>query len=457
MERSARTKLDGSRFSGFKYSIVSPWGSIPIPHMGDIVAPHPGDIHKPGKRSSFFEKRRMEKVEIEWDRTCAGFGIRNNVNGTKNYVAKICARGRARWFTIGSLELVKTSDARELVERMKLIAKSGGDPGVLLAEFHGKGGGKPPDIGDHVSFGMFFERYIEDYAKSQKEGSWHKDKQRVEFHLMTYWRDRPLASIRRADFLAIFTKISKKHPTAANRLKETVTSIFKYAIIAEHYPDNVPLPTFGIPKNKEYPREERIEDCELPGLMRVLKRYPEEGSEAKKESRLLHRNAILLCIFLGLRHGEAKTLRWDMFNFDAGILTLRGRVGKERNTKNSKSLRVVISPALGRLIQTFPRRPGNPYVFPAPGQRNHKSHLARLDKHWEIIRAKAQLDHITIHDLRRTFGCLILDQTGNITIVRDLMNHSETYTTQRYSFYNTQQTAPVLEQYHARLEKLLEC
>lgn len=47
----------------------------------------------------------------------------------------------------------------------------------------------------------------------------------------------------------------------------------------------------------------------------------------------------------------------------------------------------------------------------------------------------------------RTFGCFVLNQTGSLPMVRDLLNHSDQHVTAVYGFYDTKDMRPVLEEH----------
>lgn len=384
---------------------------------------------------SFLSSQRMQKTKFEWDKSCPGLGIRFNTNGTKVFLCRIhLPGGKYKEYTLGPIDVIRPNDARELVSRMKLIAKSGGLPDSLYLEFLKSAG--IANCPDAIKFSTYVDHYIENYAKVYKK-SWLKDKQRIDRYLMPEWGSRDLGSITYGDFMVIFKKLTKdEKKIAANRLKETATTLFKQAIISGHLPSDHKLPTDGVRKHAETPRREKLEPAHVPRLLRAIKNYPDP----------IYRNAFLLIIFLGLRHSECKQLRWDWFDFDAQVLTIK-------KTKNKRPHRVPITPSLCRLVKSF-EKTNSPYVFPSPVRE--AAHIARLDKAWEKIRTEAGLPELRIHDLRRTFGCMILDQTRDRTMVRDLLNHTDQHITAVYGFYDNYQMSPVLEKHGAKLLDMLE-
>ena len=60
---------------------------------------------------------------------------------------------------------------------------------------------------------------------------------------------------------------------------------------------------------------------------------------------------------------------------------------------------VSLSPAAVRLLAGLPRAAGNPWVFPGRGRGRH---LRSIDDAWKIVRGRATLDDVRLHDLRHT-------------------------------------------------------
>jgi integrase len=74
----------------------------------------------------------------------------------------------------------------------------------------------------------------------------------------------------------------------------------------------------------------------------------------------------------------------------------------------------------------------NEYVFPARSESGHKSHTA-IEKPFRNLRKKLKLDKdLVLYSGRHTFATDILDRTGNIKLVGDLLGHASPVTTARY-------------------------
>ena len=72
----------------------------------------------------------------------------------------------------------------------------------------------------------------------------------------------------------------------------------------------------------------------------------------------------------------------------------------------------------------------SPYVFPA-----HRSdgHYEGTPKVWRIIRAKAGLEDVRLHDLRHSFASIAVSGGASLPIIGALLGHTNSATTQRYA------------------------
>jgi len=74
----------------------------------------------------------------------------------------------------------------------------------------------------------------------------------------------------------------------------------------------------------------------------------------------------------------------------------------------------------------------NEYVFPARSKSGHKSHTA-IEKPFRNLRRKLGLDpELVLYCCRHTFATDMLDKTGNIKLVGDLLGHKSPVTTAKY-------------------------
>lgn len=80
------------------------------------------------------------------------------------------------------------------------------------------------------------------------------------------------------------------------------------------------------------------------------------------------------------------------------------------------------------LLAAIERQEGNPYVL--PGQR-YGQPLVNLHKPWTRLCQQAGLPQVRPHDLRHTYASLGVSMGLSLPIVRAVLGHQHTATTQR--------------------------
>ena len=132
--------------------------------------------------------------------------------------------------------------------------------------------------------------------------------------------------------------------------------------------------------------------------------------------------AFRLLMLTGCRKSEILTLRWEDVDLDAGELRLRDAKTGARA--------VAISPSARRVLEGLPRVPGNPWVIAGtkPGRR-----VTNINSAWLLIRARAGLNDVRVHDLRHSFASRALALGESLPMIGKLLGHRKVQTTARYA------------------------
>ena len=158
----------------------------------------------------------------------------------------------------------------------------------------------------------------------------------------------------------------------------------------------------------EQPIAQRIEL--LPGeARRTAYATPQQLRRLMAAADHRLRDAILLAALTGLRRGELLAATADMI--DHGALVLPPAI-----TKTNRA-RVVPIPA-----EAMPAARRLPIALGA----------ANLHKLWNEARIAAGLPHLRWHDLRRSYGTLLLQSGASLADARDLLGHGDVKTTSIY-------------------------
>ena len=91
----------------------------------------------------------------------------------------------------------------------------------------------------------------------------------------------------------------------------------------------------------------------------------------------------------GCHRNEILTLRWEDVDLDANELKLSDCKTGPRT--------ISLSPEAANALVDLPRAPDNPWVIPG---RIKGTYMRNVNDPWKIIRGRAGLDDVRIHDLR---------------------------------------------------------
>lgn len=151
----------------------------------------------------------------------------------------------------------------------------------------------------------------------------------------------------------------------------------------------------------------------------------------------MHRLMLLLTFYCGLRKGELLGIRVNSFNWDAfkstrktGELTVFGKGNKER-------IAYVPVPIMNRIVDYINKRISkelfkeNPYLFPSSVWEKHL-HPRKWNTLLSEYSKKALDKEITPHQIRHSFGSLLLKRKVDLMHIKELMGHSNISSTQIY-------------------------
>ena len=115
-------------------------------------------------------------------------------------------------------------------------------------------------------------------------------------------------------------------------------------------------------------------------------------------------------------------MRWEDVDRTAGELRLR-------DAKAGPRMVPLTGPVLA-VLDGIPRIDGTPWVL--VGQRPGTG-LTKLDNYWSIIRVKAGLGDVRIHDLRHSYASRALALGESLPTIGKLLGHRKVGTTARYA------------------------
>lgn len=340
------------------------------------------------------------------DKTLPGFMLRVSPNGgARSYAVRYDVRNverrKRRYMKIGSARVMKLADARDEARKILNEVARGGDPAVDW---------KDPGSPEIVTVGDLLDDYLEEHAKAHRPAASEDDKRRAE-RIKAEIGKVALERMTTTHADRVHDRIAERGRIEANRTTQLLSLAFDRAV-RKGYIDPTPNPVKGVERFDERPRDRVVEQHELPRLL-------DELSEVDNE---VVRAFFLLTLLVGARKNEMRLLRWEHVNDldgDQPALSITPSKTGRRYSPPLSSLAV-------RVLKSIPRKPGNPYLFAGHHEEKPVSE-STINRRWWKIRKAADIDDVTIHDLRRTCGTAI-SKTVPEHIVKVALGHKSVST-----------------------------
>jgi len=287
------------------------------------------------------------------------------------------------------------------------------------------------------SFGSYADKWLKDYARVECKTSTADGYEGViEQYLRPRFGNRPLDQIKRDDVKAMINELIAKdlsRNTVRNALC-VIRGIFNEAIEAGIIEVN-PAARLG-----RFTRTAKT--GEVNGIS-LTSAEAEQFLQAAKEICPEYHPLFLMALRAGLRRGELVAVQWGDIQFgkdedDANrfIVVQHNYVRREHTTtKSHKSRRVDMSRELRRtLLEVRDKRLLEAFlegkndisderVFPSPeGAILDPDNL--YHRYFLPVLTKAGIRKVRLHDLRHSFGSLLIQNGASIVYVKEQMGHS---------------------------------
>ena len=346
-----------------------------------------------------------EREAVFWDHELSGFGVRVYPSGTRVYLVQTRSGGKSRRVTIGRHGVLSAEQARRKAAQFIASIKAGEEPARTPA---------PPDTGPTIA--EVAERYMREHVAVRcKPATARSCRYTLDKYLLPVFGSRALGTIGREEVAALQYRLHNT-PTMANRVVDMLSRLFNMAEAWGVAPEGG-NPCRFVKKYKERSCERFLSEEEFRRLGRVLDEVEAEGKVSASAVA-----AIRLLMLTGCRRGEIMNLRWEDVDLEAGELRLRDAKTGPRQ--------VALSPAAVRVLSAIPRHADNPWVIAGrkPGTR-----LGNPNSSWLVVRGRADLKDVRLHDLRHSFASRALALGESLSMIGKLLGHRKVQTTARYA------------------------
>lgn len=155
--------------------------------------------------------------------------------------------------------------------------------------------------------------------------------------------------------------------------------------------------------------------------VRYLSDDEEKRLLAELKDNELTKNLVIFAINTGMRRGEIFNLTW----FDAD---LNRNVLNVRQTKTGKDRVIPMNDKVRLMLEDMPKT--NEFVFTSPRTAGK---LIDVKKGFRKALENAKIFNLHFHDLRHTFATRLADAGVPLSVIAELLGHSDIRMTKRYS------------------------
>lgn len=371
-----------------------------------------------------------------WDTEQPGLGLRTTPTGAKAFIFQAKLNGESIRTTIGDPRTWTISDAQIEARRLRRIVDGGDDPRRVKAEkvaatqakaeakLNADRANEQKLKREAITLADVWPVYIEDRLATRKKG-WspaHIDAHRKMMQVGGEPRSRskvvtkpgPLASLAALPLIELTRETVetwaktevKLRPTSAALAFRLLKACIRWCTESDQYSALITgRPTDG-KRLKEIigdPKAKKgvLEREQLASWFAAVRAHPNKIASAYLQIILL----------TGARREEIAELKWQENQFRWNKMTVRDKIHGTRE--------VPLTPYVKSLIQSLPKT--NDYVFSCSSKSGY---IAEPRSAHEAALEVAELPHLTIHDLRRSFNTLFKWTRMDSGIARQVMGHA---------------------------------
>ena len=374
---------------------------------------------------------------------------------TKTFILEKRIKGvtkSQRKFTIGQYPAFSPEDARDIAERWAIMCRDGQDPTRVLIEKKGETGAtytlKRNNL-NTVTVAKAFEIHFE---YSRLVPSTEVDYRCSMTAQLGNWMDKPLSEIDLSALTLRGNEIEKAVSTSRARkvlshLRAAWNSASKFCASKGFDCPGNPILLMKINKMfQSDPNKIVVPFQRLGEFISTLEELKDDPALSLGKRWTIR--VYLLALYLGMRNGEARKLKWEHIDLDNGFFKLPGSMVKNKKTH----IKPICDSALDILKEMYGVRKGE-WVFPSPSveAKNQGKHISPYrDAQDLVIKKMGEGFEFTPHAARRTFISLADGIHTPRTVLKALVNHISGDVTDGYCVkgFNPKQDGPHL----ARIE-----
>jgi len=373
-----------------------------------------------------------------WDTELGGLHVRVQPSGRRIYRFKYRAGGRQVIVTLGQHGAITAEQARERARSLAGAVADGRDP---TAERKAAAEAAKEEARRAITVAELVERWLvegRDAAPNKRQSSWDTDARKLRRHIIPLLgrvqaRDLTKDDIAKAQRAIAAGKtardektgwrgraIVKGGPGVARSAIMSLSACLSWAMDQEIIAAN---PVARVKKLPKRTMERFLSEAEAGRLLETLTEMEADGSLLP-----VYGDCVRVLLLTGARRSEIAGLQWNEVDLTRGLLTLRADRHKAGGSQGAKH--IVLNAPAAQIIAQRPRLGAAVFAAPSNPEEGCSS---SIQKAWERIRARADLQGVRLHDLRHSFASFGAAGGASLLLIGKALGHSQSATTARYA------------------------
>ncbi len=401
-------------------------------------------------RIANFECAANQRQDFLWDSEVSGLGLRVTDQGKKTYIFQGRVGKSSLRMTIGNIKDWSIDEAQKEARRLQTLCDTGVDPRVLQRNnLLDSAAAKAKEEGQQMLFGTAWDKYIE--AHKQVWGDHHlKDHLKVAHEGGRPYKYNnkkktiagpvgPLLVMRLIDITSEFLEswIKQENETRPTQAALAFRLVRGFLNWCEDQKEFDALINLQAHKSRKVRRAVHQPQTMMGSLQKdQLEPWFREVIALNNKIASAYLQTVVLT---GSRREADASLKWTDIDFQWKSINHWDKVESRRKL-------IPLTPYVEELLRGLPRI--NEYVFAS--KRSETGYIAEPRTAHAMALKAANLPHVTIHDLRRTFSnmCEWIELPEGVK--NQIMGHKPTTTDEKHY---THRPVDLLRMWHVKIEK----
>ena len=295
----------------------------------------------------------------------------------KSWILRTTVFGRRREFGLGSASLISLAEARDEAQRMRKIARGGGNPDTER---------RRESLNFEEAAAQVHQERLKTWKNRKHQESWIAS---VVNYANPIFGKLPIHTVGTAEIIKVLLPIWVEKNETATRLKQRLSTIFDWAKGHGYYLHENPVN--GVEKALPTVKatSEHLPSMpwqEVPAFVQALR--SREGVSAR---------ALEFLILTGVRSVEARGATWDEFDLSEAVWSIPGE-----RMKRGEIHRVPLPPAAKQIVEQM-RNLDATYVFPSASRDAKGKNRPMSDAVFRALFDRMGVEGITVHGFRTSF------------------------------------------------------